>query len=357
MQKQFPKKWLEGLSEITDKFGIWQHVDKNGNSETGENVFKYAGDDASRLLQVWCRYPSFDNLWFQKKLPEILLEYAIKSERTDGLFNNYRNSKGEFIEESAEKLYDAFGRWMWAFAEVSSSSKKIAKQAKELFYNKLPIVNDIIIRNATPHSSAFTVRALTEKLKNHIINKDSPTLTINKLIQAIIDSTNTLQEFYNLHSEQNWQWPSEELSYCGAIFPETMFLAWQTLKTHPYLDIAKNWLNFFTNASFEKNMFWPVGSDGWFRNGGKKAKFDQQTIEAGRAATAYEIAYQITKDHKNLDYRDLCLDWFLGKNSAGISLLVGKGVCDAVTPSGINMNQGAESRLSFLLGMSTIYGP
>ena len=53
----------------------------------------------------------------------------------------------------------------------------------------------------------------------------------------------------------------------------------------------------------------------------------------------------------------ICFDWFLGNNDVGVPIYDFRtgGCNDGLTPSGANLNQGAESTLSFLLSLMTMY--
>jgi hypothetical protein len=363
---KFPLEQLEGLVDVRDSFGIWQHVDKDGKLERGENVFKCSSDDQARGLQVWCRYnEKFDAQWFKEDLPRILIDFAIESGkgRTDGLFENYRNSRGEFVKGEENSLYDVYGRWMYALAEASTSdNEEIAGESAKLFKEHLGAARDIILPNKSPHSLAYLLLAMSKKLQaGYSITPQS--LEMENLAD---EAARGLKDFYEKHSVIGWVWPSDVISYCGSIFPEAMFAASRALKDDSLVEFGKRWLNFYTIASFGENvslpvsdMFWPVGNnpneDGekWLKKGERKSKWDQQAVE-GRAAMVYALAHDITGNEEYLKRQKQVINWYHGINSSNESLVVGRGVCDAVTPSGINTNQGAESRLSFLLSMSTL---
>jgi hypothetical protein len=69
-----------------------------------------------------------------------------------------------------------------------------------------------------------------------------------------------------------------------------------------------------------------------------------------------KAAYDATQDGKLLKLQRRAFDWFLGENDLHIPLYDSKtkGCSDALTPDGVNVNQGAESILSFLLALLTM---
>jgi hypothetical protein len=103
-------------------------------------------------------------------------------------------------------------------------------------------------------------------------------------------------------------------------------------------------------------QFSPIGNKGWFPKGGEKAKFDQQPIEAHSILEACIEAFKITQDKKWILEAKRCYEWFLGRNSLNISLYNHKtsGCSDGLTTAGINVNQGAESTLAWLLALLNI---
>ncbi len=342
------KEQLEGITNATTFIGLPQHMKKDGTMDRG--AYAYSSDDQARFLQVWNRFPDFNNQEFQVIIPEKLLDYAEKVERGDGLFENYVDECGRVVHSNKGEVYDVFGRWMLSFAEVSESQNKMVSQrANKLFENHLD-ASKFLLEDPTPHSIAFLSLALSEKLNGN--ERGSLTENVRRLRHEAISR---LQEFYEEHSRPDWQWVDDEVNYCGGRFPQAFLAAYSTGGNEAFLRIGESLLSHFTSVSFEKEMFWPVGNKGWFSRCGVKALYDQQTIEAGVGAVAYNLAFQVTQKQEYQRRRDACIKYFSGKNSRGVSLLRNGGVCDAVTDSeeGVNTNQGAESRIAFLMAMST----
>jgi hypothetical protein len=120
---------------------------------------------------------------------------------------------------------------------------------------------------------------------------------------------------------------------------------------------ALNWLTETqrseSGGSETNGHFVPIGSQGFYRQGGDKARFDQQPLEAAGAVSASLEAYRITGDGSWRSEAWSAFNWFLGDNDLQIPLYDrDTGGCrDGLHPDRANENQGAESTLSFLTSL------
>jgi hypothetical protein len=106
----------------------------------------------------------------------------------------------------------------------------------------------------------------------------------------------------------------------------------------------------------EDKHFVPIGSNGWYVQGGPRARFDQQPVEANAMVEACVEAYNLTRDHTWFENAAMCFNWFLGQNDLNMPLYDAKtgGCRDGLMADGINQNQGAESSLAWLLSLMTL---
>jgi hypothetical protein len=100
--------------------------------------------------------------------------------------------------------------------------------------------------------------------------------------------------------------------------------------------------------------FVPIGSDGFYPRGGKRARFDQQPIEAQSTMSACIEAFEATRDPFWRDEARRAFEWFQGRNDLDQPLYnPSSGGCyDGLHFDRINLNQGAESTLAFLLALT-----
>ena len=99
--------------------------------------------------------------------------------------------------------------------------------------------------------------------------------------------------------------------------------------------------------------FTPIGSDGFFEQGGAMAAFDQQPVEASSMVSACLSAHRLTGDPSWYRQAHRAFSWFLGKNHLSLPLhdATTGGCFDGLHASRANENQGAESTLSVLLAL------
>jgi len=96
-----------------------------------------------------------------------------------------------------------------------------------------------------------------------------------------------------------------------------------------------------------------VGNTGWHSRGGEKAPADEQAIDAAAFVLAFRYAYEATADRHYLRRMQESFAWFLGANRLRVSLYdFATGGCrDGMGVTEINLNQGAESTICFLLSL------
>jgi hypothetical protein len=94
----------------------------------------------------------------------------------------------------------------------------------------------------------------------------------------------------------------------------------------------------------------PIGSNGFYKQHGERARFDQQPVEAQTMASACLEAYRSTGDTRWRNEAQRSFEWFLGRNDLNLPLYDSTtgGCRDGLHPDRPNENQGAESTLAFL---------
>ena len=82
------------------------------------------------------------------------------------------------------------------------------------------------------------------------------------------------------------------------------------------------------------------------------ARYDQQPLEAQGMIEAAEAAFAAIGRSRLARRAERAFAWFLGANDGGVVLADPEsGECyDGLTPTGANLNRGAESVLAFQLG-------
>ncbi len=110
-----------------------------------------------------------------------------------------------------------------------------------------------------------------------------------------------------------------------------------------------NWLAELQRAN-KGGHFVPIGSNGFYRKGGDRARFDQQPVEGQAMVSACLEAFRITRDERWNKEARRAFEWFLGRNDLNTSIYdpTTGGCRDGLHPDRPNENLGAESTLAFL---------
>jgi len=326
---------LRFLKRLTNQTGILQHT-KYG---VPHRMFGYSVDDNARALLAAVNYYQL----YKKKecldLAVTYLSFLVHAKRSDGLFYNFQTFDHKFLQETSE---DAFGECIWALGNLISSdvSPNLKLAAKDLFSE----VEKNIEKLSSPRAKAYSLLGLSQILKAEPANKQ-----IRQLLEKL---TRDLLALYERYHDRNWHWFEAYLTYANHILPAALFVSFQILGEKKILEVAERSLAFLEKETHTKEGIpSPIGSPGWFTKGDKKAIFDQQPVEAAYAAIANFAAFRATKQKK---YHQAALEWFAwfhGNNLKKVKVYdeATGGCFDAVNEQGVNLNQGAESIICYLL--------
>ncbi len=176
------------------------------------------------------------------------------------------------------------------------------------------------------------------------------------MMQHLKDLCYKLVEAFDKHSDENWNWFENELTYDNAILPYALLQAIEILNDSKIRLVAFSAMNFLIKITFKDEHLSIIGNDGWFRKGGIKAQFAQQPVDVCAMVLMFHQAYILTRDKKYLNNLYDSFLWFLGKNDLRITMYdyETNGCCDGLESYGINRNQGAESTLAYLISHLTV---
>jgi hypothetical protein len=172
----------------------------------------------------------------------------------------------------------------------------------------------------------------------------------------MLDASEYLLDLTDRYSDGQWNWFEDIIAYDNAVLPHALFEAYMATADERFLKVAVKTCDFLLETTFTGDHFSFVGCHGWYPKGGKPAQFDQQALEAVSTAMMLRGAYEATDNPNYLKLQKKAFDWFLGDNDLSTPLydFRTKGCFDGLEKSGVNLNQGAESILSFLLALLSI---
>jgi hypothetical protein len=259
------------------------------------------------------------------------------------MVRNFLNFDRTWCKDEPES--DALGRVLWALGTVV---------AKPPILSYLSIVKDCFDR-AVKHAAGGHPRVMAQSILGMAdYLKQFPGAGDIKRQLAI--AADGLIALYEENSHPDWQWFLEELTYENAVLPHALFVAGLVFKETKYIEIAEKSCKFLLAKTFNGTNFSFAGCNGWYRRGGAKAAFDQQPVEAASTVMMLRAAYDATGNSRFLTLQRKAFEWFIGENDLYISVydFRTKGCCDALMSGGVNLNQGAESMVSFLLSLLAI---
>jgi hypothetical protein len=153
----------------------------------------------------------------------------------------------------------------------------------------------------------------------------------------------------------DWKWFEGVVAYGNARLPQALLQVGSATGNERMLSAGLDSLEWLmeTQRCPAKGHFVPVGSQGFYRQGGEPARFDQQPVEAAGAVSACLEAYRVTSDDHWCVAAWSAFNWFLGENDLQLPLYDSEtgGCRDGLHPDRANQNQGAESALSFLMAL------
>jgi len=172
-------------------------------------------------------------------------------------------------------------------------------------------------------------------------------------LQTLDVLSHRLLGIYVSSHSAGWHWFEDVVAYSNARLPQALIACAERMADKRMLAAGLESLDWIVRLQKceEGEHFVPVGSQGFHRKGGEKARFDQQPVEAGATVSACLEAYRVTSDERWLKDAWSAFNWFLGDNDLQIVLYDSStgGCRDGLHPDRANENQGAESTLSFLM--------
>lgn len=333
---EVPEPPLDHLLRMSDGTGLLQHA----KFITPDRDHGYCTDDNSRAVIAMAKY------YAQYAEPEALrlfdkyLSFVFHAQNTDGTVRNFMTYDRNWIK--GEPNHDSLGRTLWAFGTA---------MAKPPLPKYLPIIKDCFDKsvNHVPGLSmrgkSYAVFGMADYLQQFPGASD-----IKRYIAMVADE---LVDHYEKNSTDKWQWFEDILTYDNAVLPHALYIASMITEDATYLDIAQRSCAFLLSNTFNGEHFSFIGCKGWFKKNGDRAYFDQQPLEVASTTMMLKAAFDATDDREYLRLQRKAFHWFLGENDLHIPVydFKTKGCADGLEPAGLNLNQGAESMLSFLLSL------
>lgn len=344
IQYNLPAINLNHLKQMTTDTGIIQFSKINQ-----PDLFSgYTLDDNARAMIAMCMHFTLTgdskSIWYIKKY----LSFIKLCQKPDGGFLNFVDIENKFTgQNKTSNLDDANGRALWALgyliSEKSLLPEKISSKAIAIVHEVIPHVEMI----HSTRAMAFAIKGLY--LYQRTI-KSSENLNLVKTL------ANRLVQMYKHESDEKWQWFEGYLTYANSILPEAMLYAWLLTKKTIYKEIALSSLNFLLSKIFNENGIEVISNKNWLQRGQAAGHFGEQPIDVAYTIMTLSKFYDVFDDEGYLINMETAFSWFLGNNRLHQIIYnpCTGGCYDGLEDTHVNLNQGAESAISYLLARLTV---
>ena len=331
------------LLKMTDDTGILQHaIFSTPNTREG-----YTTDDNARALMVSVILN--ENSGHLDRRQDLNLSHRYLSflwlafQPDSGRFRNFLDYDRRWLEVFGSD--DSHGRALWSLGTVLGVSKDAGLRgaAGRLFEAAVPAS----LAFTSPRAWAYSILGLQAYLD---------WFPGDRAMQGVRNElANRLLDIYERTHSESWSWFEKSLSYSNARLSQALILAGWRSDNQRMIEAGMDSLKWLVAEQHrdDKNIFVPIGSNGFFIEGSEKARFDQQPVEACATVSTCLEVYRLTEERQWLEEARKAFNWFLGKNDLQVPLYdaVTGGCRDGLHPDRVNENQGAESTLSFLMAL------
>jgi hypothetical protein len=177
-------------------------------------------------------------------------------------------------------------------------------------------------------------------------------LTASRIRELFSDR---LASAFHATESNDWPWFEDVLAYDNARLPQALLLTGAAIKRPQLVKIGLTSLRWLMALQTTPDgYFRPVGTESFGVPRKTPLAFDQQPVEAAAAISACLAAWRVNDSAEWTAGAMRAFDWFLGGNDLQTPLVdPTTGSClDGLHRDRPNENKGAESAVSYLLGLA-----
>ncbi len=333
-----PEIKLDHIKRLTTDFGILQFA----KIDQPDRNSGYTLDDNSRALIAMCEYYDLKKNPIDLSIIKIYLNFIEFCQQPKGDFLNYVDYSHHFTKQNQEtSLEDSNGRAIWALGFLISKEslpKEIKQKADEIFKKAVQSIKSF----DSPRAMAFAIKGLY--FENTIKKSSHISLLIKKL-------ANKLVRLYKKESERGWEWFESYLTYANSVLSEALLFAYQDIGDDNYSEIAKKSFDFLLLKTFNEQGIKVIPNKSWLIKNGEREEYGEQPVDVAYTILALRRFYKAFKDEVYRNKMEVAFEWFLGRNHLHQIIYNPRtgGCYDGLEKENINLNQGAESSVSYLI--------
>jgi glycosyltransferase involved in cell wall biosynthesis len=350
---------LDHIKKLTTDFGMIQ-FSKISQPDISSG---YTLDDNARALIAMCQHFELTLDTDDIKYITIYFNFIKHCLRPEGYFLNYVNEERNFTAQNdTTNLADSNGRAIWALGYLRSMSallpKELSAQAEVTMQAALQNIHNI----HSTRAMAFAIKGLYYYSTRKVISSEfvvrsnaktnyEPPTTNHELIKQLADR---LVQMYRHESGSEWQWFESYLTYANSVLPEALLCAWMATGEQHYKEIAKTSFDFLLSMIFTESSIHVISNKSWMLKGDKPisvAAGGEQPIDVAYTILALSKFYDVFREENYRQKMEASFNWFLGNNHLHQVIYnpCTGGCYDGLEENQVNLNQGAESTVSYLL--------
>ncbi|HEY1045758.1 MAG TPA: glycosyltransferase [Bacteroidia bacterium] len=345
IQYSIPPIKLDHLNRMTNQFGMYQFSHFN----TPDQNSGYTLDDNARALLTVCLEHEY------KQGPGILdkiekyLKFIAFCQKPDGSFNNYVDENKKFPDSNnVENLEDSNGRAIWALGYLAGMSDSMPQNLRNE-------AEQMITKAASAIENIHSTRAMAFAIKGLCFGQARQK---SKTFMLLIDVLGKrLVNMYSHESDSKWKWFESYLTYANSAIPQSLLLAYMVTGDNIYKTVARTSFDFFLKKVFTENRLSVIPNEVWLHKGSAQGRAGaEQPIDVAYTIFALETFAEVFPEMKYDEKMQIAFSWFLGNNHLNQTVYnpITGGCYDGLETENMNMNQGAESTLCYLLSRLTI---
>lgn len=332
---------LAAIERLGDDIGIMQH----SRLSVPDPAHGYCLDDNARALILMHRRTDLPEE-VHDRWASVFARFVDRAwNPATRRFRNFMSHRGEWLEEAGSE--DACGRALWALGVTVTEARSPAVRAwaTALFDEAA----EHALHMQSPRAMAFGILGAAPILVVDENNGRAAALLANFAVRLFRQAA--------AQNRPGWIWFEPVLAYDNCRLPEALLRAGMVLGGQDLVAAGLETLQWIARAQdAPEGHFRAVGSASFHREYSAPALFDQQPLEAQGMIEACEAAFRITRDPQWAALAGRAFAWFHGANDGGVAMADhASGECyDGLTPTGPNLNRGAESVLAFQLACCAI---
>lgn len=335
----FPQVQTGHFLSMCDSTGLLQHAVHS----VPDRVHGYCVDDNARALLLSSALAGFGETRLSEPMTASFAAFIQHAWNPDTRrFRNFMSYDRRWLE--AQGSEDSHGRTLWALGECARCDTDPSRRrwAAALFKTALPAVEQF----RSPRAWAFTLLGLDAYCA--LVVGD---LAAGRMRDVLVDR---LAAAFHATESKDWCWFEDVLAYDNARLSQAMLVTGAALKKAPLVEIglaSLRWL--MALQTTPDGYFRPVGTESFGIARKTPQAFDQQPVEAAAAISACLAAWRVNDSAEWTAGAMCAFDWFVGGNDLQTSLIDpdSGGCLDGLHPDRPNENKGAESVVSYLLGL------